>query len=325
MFYPDDDHDDEMVEPQITHEEIALLYTTLQTVCNQYAIPVNLDALNAAHARVFVENIQQPEPFHINNWLTSYKQALLEKIKTQLGDTKPNALFPATTIKNTAIESYSYLFHMSLIQDNKESFARFFTKLGDAHAFIQATGFSTQNETSYLAWLDLYNYWRSADYIAENKFTLKENVYSNRTRIGRPIFSIITVPFKVREAQDNKPQFVATGVKNAGINIGLLNWKTDRYFANQTVSSHKISFGAIIAPSGEELNIDNTDGQILTKSTQLFIATGLTATYTYNSISFVAIPIGYDFATTSDGRKWMYNQKWWWGFGIGIDTKLLGF
>ncbi|MEK8180772.1 hypothetical protein WMW71_10515 [Flavobacterium buctense] len=157
------------------------------------------------------------------------------------------------------------------------------------------------------------------------KFTLKENVYSNRTRIGRPIFSIITVPFKVREAQDNKPQFVSTGVKNAGINIGLLNWKTDRYFANQTVSTHKLSFGAIIAPSGEELNIDNTDGQIVTKSTQLFISAGLTATYTYNAISFVAIPIGYDFATTSDGRKWMYNQKWWWGFGIGIDTKLLGF
>lgn len=141
----------------------------------------------------------------------------------------------------------------------------------------------------------------------------------------RPKLSVITVPFKIREKQDNAPQLVSSSVKNAGLNFGFFNYKLERYFANGSLSTHKFSFGVIIAPSAEELNIDNTDGQITAKTTQLFISSGVSATYTYNAISFVVIPMGYDFATTGDGRKWMYNKKWWWGFGIGIDTKLFGF
>lgn len=140
-----------------------------------------------------------------------------------------------------------------------------------------------------------------------------------------PKISVITVPFKVRRKQDDKPQFVSAGNKNAGLNLGFINYKQERYFSNGTMSTHKVSFGAIVAPSAEELSIDNTDGLLTTKSTQLFISTGLSVTYTYNSISFVLIPIGFDFSTTSDGSAWIYDHKWWWGLGIGIDTKLFGF
>jgi hypothetical protein len=139
-----------------------------------------------------------------------------------------------------------------------------------------------------------------------------------------PTLSIVTVPFKVRPRIDNMAQNVVTGLKNAGMNIGLFNYKLDRYFVNEKYSSHNFSAGILIAPSAEELSPENTNNSVLQESTQLFISTGISLTYTYNDISITAIPAGLDFATTPDGGKFVYNKKYWWGFGLGISLKLLG-
>lgn len=57
------------------------------------------------------------------------------------------------------------------------------------------------------------------------------------------------------------------------------------------------------------------------KSKQMFISTGLTINYSYNNIKVSFIPIGFDFGTTSLGKKWVYNKRRWWGFGIGLEPK----
>lgn len=55
-----------------------------------------------------------------------------------------------------------------LVHEGKKSLDKF----ANAHGFIQATSFSTQNENSFLAIVDLYNYIRFQDNIAENKTVL---------------------------------------------------------------------------------------------------------------------------------------------------------
>lgn len=49
---------------------------------------------------------------------------------------------------------------------------KFLKKLADAHGFIQATGFSTQNENSFLAILDIYNYARYQEQISDARTIL---------------------------------------------------------------------------------------------------------------------------------------------------------
>jgi hypothetical protein len=138
-------------------------------------------------------------------------------------------------------------------------------------------------------------------------------------------FSINTVPIKIRPALDNFPQSAFTGLNNAGINFGIYNKRLDRYFFNNKKSSHFFSAGLNIGPSIEELTPENTNNYILTKNKQLFITGGISLTYSYNDISFTIIPMAYDFATTKEGREYIYNSKMWWGFGFGIKTSLLGY
>lgn len=53
------------------------------------------------------------------------------------------------------------------------------------------------------------------------------------------------------------------------------------------------------------------------------MSTGLTLNYSYNKLTFTLVPIGFDFATNTAGKQWNYNGKYWWGFGIGVDLKIL--
>ncbi|WP_419419063.1 hypothetical protein ACNVED_10975 [Legionella sp. D16C41] len=66
------------------------------------------------------------------------------------------------------LNSLSYLLSNPLLNQTNE----FLRRLSDAHAFIQATGFATQNESSFLAIFDFYNYNRFAGQVAEAKSIL---------------------------------------------------------------------------------------------------------------------------------------------------------
>ncbi len=137
--------------------------------------------------------------------------------------------------------------------------------------------------------------------------------------------SLTTVPFKIRPETKNVETTATSGIKNIGFNFDLLRIQMDRYFWDGNKSTHKLFAGIWIAPSVEELNSKETNNYLMDdeKSKQLFMSTGLTVNYTYNNITFTFVPVGFDFATSSIGRKWIYNKKRWWGFGIGLEPKFL--
>lgn len=136
--------------------------------------------------------------------------------------------------------------------------------------------------------------------------------------------SISTVPFKIRPEIEGFSTNANSGLKNVGLNFSLLGKNFDRYFSDGTKSNHKINAGIWIAPTVEELDSIHTEGFLAkeTTSKQLFLTTALTVNYTYNNITFSFIPIGFDFATTNIGKKWVYNEQRWWGFGIGLEPKI---
>jgi hypothetical protein len=147
--------------------------------------------------------------------------------------------------------------------------------------------------------------------------------------------SLTTVPFKVRpEVKSNGKLFssvASSGLSNVGFNIDLVKYQMDRYFATGKKSTHKFSFGLWLGPSVEELDSIYTNGANgalgkgigkVEKSKQLYISTGLTISYSYNDISFVFVPIGYDYATSKVGKTWVYNKERWWGFGIAVSPKI---
>jgi len=130
-----------------------------------------IDDFNLHCAKLLANNIlnafHEQKLFTINKWISSYNEALQKLIfhRIQLIN---NQVWIKSEIGEVEklINSVSYLFW------NNKAVGRttnFLGKLSDAHAFIQATSFSTQNENSFLAILDLYNYGRYTDQIAETK------------------------------------------------------------------------------------------------------------------------------------------------------------
>lgn len=144
-------------------------------------------------------------------------------------------------------------------------------------------------------------------------------------------FSLSSVPFKVRPAltveMNNKDTTFAraafSGLTNVGLNMELAKFQIDRYFANGKKSSHKLNVGLFFAPAVEELDSLYTKGFIQkNKSKQLFLSAGATISYSFNNIAFVFVPYGRDIATSTIGKKWIYEGRRWWGFGIGISPTI---
>lgn len=137
-------------------------------------------------------------------------------------------------------------------------------------------------------------------------------------------------PGIVSEGKDFRGS-ATSGITNIGFNLDLVRWKMDRYFARGKKSTHKLSLGLWAGPSVEELDSVYThgaDGDLgkapgkMEKSKQLYLSTGITLSYTYNDISFVFVPIGYDYATSTIGKHWIYRDRRWWGFGIAVSPKI---
>ncbi len=140
--------------------------------------------------------------------------------------------------------------------------------------------------------------------------------------------SISTVPFKVRPSLQTKDSLFKSnaiaGITNFGFNLDLGKYQMDRYFATGKKSTHKFAVGIWAAPGVEEMDSIYTGGYLEkdVKSKQLVISTGITITYTYNEISFIFIPAGWDFPTSTIGKNWIYKNRRWWGFGIAISPKV---
>jgi len=140
--------------------------------------------------------------------------------------------------------------------------------------------------------------------------------------------SIVTVPFKIRQKNELGYVTAKADVKNIGVYLPFLLWDNKRYWLDNSVSNHKYSVGFILAPMVEDVNDKNTNnffGDPNKSYSAFMFSTSLAVTYTYKSFTFAIVPIGFDWGTDQAGKKWINNGKYWWGFGIGVDTKLLGF
>jgi len=150
-------------------------------------------------------------------------------------------------------------------------------------------------------------------------------------------FSLVAVPFKIRprvKVTLNKTgtsvdtAFGAetmSGISNLGINIDLIKRTTDRYFASGKKATHKRGLGLIITPGVEELSasvIKDTSLMGDKKSKQLYISVGISAFYSYNGITFFVVPAAIDWAPSNLGKQWIYNKRFWWGFGIGVSPTI---
>ncbi|MFW2571321.1 hypothetical protein [Legionella sp. 29fVS95] len=117
-------------------------------------------------AKEIMQAFNDKEALLLDHWLQVYKQELgnhlIEKLLLINGK---EWKIPSDTQGQVLMHSLSYLWNNRVVNGGTE----FVNKLADAHAFIQATSFATQNESSFLAILDLYNYSRFANQINENK------------------------------------------------------------------------------------------------------------------------------------------------------------
>ena len=146
-------------------------------------------------------------------------------------------------------------------------------------------------------------------------------VFTNITS-GYNKLSLITIPIKIRPKTAISPANVDSGLDNLGINYEIAYRQWDKYFATGRNSTHRIGGGIIIAPLIQELTKDNTKSN-MGSNKQFFLSAGLGLNYSYNKILFTIVPVGFDFALNQAGRDWINNGKYWWGFGIGADLKII--
>lgn len=139
--------------------------------------------------------------------------------------------------------------------------------------------------------------------------------------------SVITVPIKVRPSVHNKKQVATADIKNVGVFYGLYNYHWKKYYKDSATSDTKLSVGFILSPAVEKFDSLNTNGY-LTKGlerSQLVISTAVGITGSYKGVTVAVIPAGWDIGTSSIRKEWIYNRRYWWGFGIGLDSKIFGF
>ena len=158
-----------------------------------------------------------------------------------------------------------------------------------------------------------------------NTVTMEQgNVLEVGTHQLWPNVSLITIPFKVRAAVDSLSPTVQTGLTNAGLMVNLYGYTLSRYFYNGKQSHHRFGAGLFLAPSAEDISPTTTRGRVTTTTKQLFISAGASVTYTYNDVTFAFVPLGFDFATTTEGQDFIHNKQYWWGFGLGLSLKVFG-
>ncbi len=223
-----------------------------------------------------------------------------------------NLLFKKTTIMKTFILSTLICFSTSV-----------FSQIIDIPT-LRSQRINVVTVTSSGGTLNVGGYDPLGNYVTRQVSLGPTEVLAISKKSWRPYLSLVTIPFKVRHSIDTFPQSVQTGLSNAGIVANFYNYRLTRYFNSGKQSVHQFGIGILFAPAAEELTPENTKYFLTKNSKQLFISTGLSVTYSYNDITFALVPLGLDFATTSDGKHYIYNKKLWWGFGIGISTKLFG-
>lgn len=258
--------------------------------------------LNVTFYAIVEKNIN-PNTETILNFEYSVKKDMSEKstIKVQL--------IPAPELVYTVTDYFG----------NNKLKLRQISKIESTNNTLVLTGYNQSKTTAI----------RKVELEEGEVFALKDCSALWNSKHWKPLpLSLITVPFKIRPGvtfKNNKISSSATLGTNIGVNLDLIKRQIDRYFISAKKSTHKYGLGFFASPSIEELESANTDNflnALGTKSKQLFISTGLTISYSYNDISFIVVPRGWDIATSTLGKNWAYGGRRWWGFGIGVSPKI---
>jgi hypothetical protein len=170
---------------QLDEKYISNLLLYLMQKANYVAMNfINLDAFNEEQARFMAQKIlntfNEQTNLKIEDWIEDYNNRLYHHLINELrliNGKKWQVKPPGAT--QVLMSSLSYLWNNPAV----EHLNAYMTKLADAHAFIQATNFSTQNESSLLAILDIYNYGRYHEQISETR-----SIITNLLKSLQPIY-----------------------------------------------------------------------------------------------------------------------------------------
>ena len=170
---------------------------------------------------------------------------------------------------------------------------------------------------------------------------LKEGSLYNLSEVKKPPFnkkyfgywinyfekslSLISTPIKVRPSVGDIDTKSTSGLTNIGINLSILKIGKEKYYATGRKSHLGLTFGYMVAPSVEELLASEMESVVFSgdKSKQLFVSHGMTITFNYNNFFVSYIPIGFDNGTNTIGKNWVFEDRRWWGFGIGVKFQAL--
>ncbi|MCV9934603.1 hypothetical protein OIU80_20160 [Flavobacterium sp. LS1R47] len=138
---------------------------------------------------------------------------------------------------------------------------------------------------------------------------------------------LMSVPFKVRGRIDDIPSESSASIKNVSLTFGYFRTR-DKYYYTGKKTRFRWGVVGLAGPSVETLKAGNTNGQILdsapTSQVYLSLSSGIMLTV-YDKINLAFLPIGADIGFSDTSKKWIYNNKYWFGFGLGIDTSLFYF
>lgn len=133
---------------------------------------INLDAFHLKLARhlalAILQSFNDSQTFELEEWFDAYQTHLYKYVRKQFLLIHGHP-WKRSTKPSDILQSLSYLWNNKTANDLSNRTTDFLSQVADAHAFIQATGFSTQNENSFLAILDIYNYGRYHKQISETK------------------------------------------------------------------------------------------------------------------------------------------------------------
>ena len=225
---------------------------------------------------------------------------------------------------------YKYVYHDTL--DAQRSVV---IKESKPENFDKAKGFATLKVDEKDKSKIYINYWRrdgdpnfdsNADYYIKLKNRQTARFWFNTWEIGA-----LTVPFKYR------PSFTRNGVKveeqfNADLNVGLYTGFTFgqvfysyRKREDTKPTEWKISVGPFLSVSTLKIDANNTTSADVPLTDERTIATlspglGLMASIRDFRFGFF---VGADYAFGDTAKKWNYNKKTWYGFGLGYNLGLI--
>jgi hypothetical protein len=147
-----------------------------------------------------------------------------------------------------------------------------------------------------------------------------ENVSkSKKVRFHEWSFNLTYIPLKYRTKPNDSIEHDITSNINLNIFTGLSLGSTKFIYTKKKISRlvhKKFTFGLLLGVSQTFLNIANTKHLDIDNVQKAVLTYGFGLNYNYNNFN-VGAYIGRDIAIGQYAEDWYYNNKTWYGIGIG--------